>query len=334
MKVLFATYPFAFHVPGGGEIQLQAYRKHLPRFGVEVSLFDPWAPKFMDHDIVHFFSCVGGSVHFCQFVKQLGLPLVVSSSLWITEQTKQLYPIDEIYAQLALADRVVANSEMECETLSAVLGLPREKFSTVYNGVESFFFDTVDPELFRSHFKINDRFILNVGNIEPRKNQLKLVNALKAFPEQHLVLIGHPRDSKYFEQVIFEGADQVTYLGTLDNDSSLLRSAYKACELFILPSLLETPGLAALEALGQNAKLVITSEGSSFEYFGERAIYIDPMSIDSIQQGIRQALEVSHLQYEKFMDKTYSWGNVVKQLDKVYRSVIMDINLNSNLIKE
>lgn len=88
MKVLFATYPMAFHTPGGGEVQLLAYKKHLPAFGIDVSLFDPWNPRFFEHDIVHFFSCVSGSSHLCAFVKQLDLPLMVSSSLWIAEQTK------------------------------------------------------------------------------------------------------------------------------------------------------------------------------------------------------------------------------------------------------
>jgi glycosyltransferase involved in cell wall biosynthesis len=334
MKVLFATYPMAFHTPGGGEIQLLAYRKHLSRYGVDVTLFDPWAPGFMDHDIVHFFSCVGGSVHFCNFVKQLGLPLVISSSLWITEQTKHLYPIDEIYAQLALADRIVANSDIECDTLSVVLGLPREKFSTVYNGVESFFFEATDPGLFRGHFKIYDRFILNVGNVEPRKNQLRLVRAMKALPDRRLVLIGHARSPEYLEQVYSEGGKQVTYLGPLDHDSPLLRSAYKACELFVLPSTLETPGLAALEALGQNARLVVTNEGSCAEYFGDRATYIDPMSVDSIQQGIRQALERPHLPDGGSRDETYSWANVVKRLDDVYRSVFATASSRDEVIQE
>lgn len=323
MKVLFATYPMAFHTPGGGEIQLLAYREHLPRYDVEVTLFDPWAPRFMAHDIVHFFSCVGGSVHFCHFVKQLGLPLVITSSLWITEQNKGLYPIDEIRAQLSLADLVVANSDMECDTLSAVLGMPRDKFSTVYNGVESFFFESVKPALFRNHFKIVDQFVLNVGNIEPRKNQLSLVRAMKAFPHLRLILIGHARSLEYLEQVCDEGGGQVIYLGPLEHDSPLLRAAYKACELFVLPSVLETPGLAALEALAQNAPLVVTQEGSCEEYFADRAIYIDPASVDSIEQGIRKALSSSISESkEPLVDETYSWVNTVKRLHEVYRSVL------------
>ena len=97
MKILFATYPMAFHTPGGGEVQLLAYSKFLPIHGVDVTLIDPWNPQFLEHDVVHFFSCVGGSLHFCSFIKKLGLPLVISSSLWITEETKMHYPMDRFY---------------------------------------------------------------------------------------------------------------------------------------------------------------------------------------------------------------------------------------------
>lgn len=328
MKVLFATYPMAFHTPGGGEIQLLAYQKHLPTYGVEVTLFDPWNPRFLGHDIVHFFSCVGGSTHFCSFVKQLGLPLVVSSSLWITEQTKQQYPIDEIRVQLDLADCVVTNSDMECETLTSLFSLPREKFVTVYNGVDEIFFEEGKPELFRQHFGIDGRFILNVGNIEPRKNQFKLAEAMKAFPDIKLVLIGHARDPEYLEQVLQVDGTKVIYLGAIPHDSPLLRSAYKSCELFVLPSSLETPGLAALEAAAQGAILVLTREGSCTEYFGKNAIYVDPFSNESIRQGINQALgEGPAARDQNSMDK-YLWSKTLQNLVDTYQTMAAIVNLS------
>jgi glycosyltransferase involved in cell wall biosynthesis len=311
----------AFHTPGGGEVQLLAYKKHLPTFGVDVSLFDPWNPRFLEHDIVHFYSCVGGSSHFCAFVKQLGLPLVVSSSLWITEQTKDHYPLSEIRAQLSLADRVITNSNMECETLSKVLELPREKFVTVYNGVEEDFFFRVDPNLFCEQFGIKGRFILNVGNIEPRKNQLRLAEAMEAFPDVQLILIGHARTPEYLEQVLQMGGKQVSYLGPLDHNSPLLRSAYSACDGFALPSTLETPGLAALEAGAQGASLVLTREGSTTEYFEKNAIFVDPLSSESIRQGIDRALTECPGTRDHNLARKYAWSNTIRSLVDTYQAM-------------
>ena len=238
MKILFITYPMAFHTPGGGEIQLLAYKKYLEKNGIQVDLFDQWNPNFLDYDLVHFFSVIGGSVHLCNFIKNLGIPLVITSSLWITEETKHLYPIDEIRHQLSLANIVIGNSDIECDNMAKVLNLPREKFRTVYNGVENIFFDKIDENIFRKHFNIYDNFILNVGNIEPRKNQLNLAKAMKSLPNKKLVLIGHIRDKEYGEKVFEELDEQLIYIDYLKNDSELLRSAFSACEIFCLFCLL------------------------------------------------------------------------------------------------
>ncbi|WP_343726937.1 glycosyltransferase [Burkholderia seminalis] len=319
MKVLFATYPMAFHTPGGGEIQLLAYRKHLPAHGVDVRLFDPWNPRFIEHDVVHFFSCVGGSVHFCNFVKQLQLPLVVSSSLWVTEDTKHLYPMGEIHHQFSLADRVVTNSEIESDTLARVFELPREKFVSVLNGVEPIFYDRQPASSFRDAFDLRGRFILNVGNIEPRKNQLTLVRAMKSFPELKLVLIGHQRDQAYARACLEAGGDQVIYLGALPHESPILRAAYAACEVFCLPSTLETPGLAALEAHAAGARIAITRVGSTQEYFGHHVTYLDPNDVSSIAQSIRLAMTLEPAAARP--ERDLSWQAVLAPLKTLYTSL-------------
>lgn len=318
MKVLFATYPMAFHTPGGGEIQLLAYRNHLPAHNVEVDLFDPWNPRFLEHDVVHFFSCVGGSVHFCNFIKQLGLPLVVSSSLWITDATRHLYPVDEIRHQFSLADRVVANSDIECDTLAQVFGLPREKFVTIYNGVEEAFYEPVPAQLFRDHFNIRGPFVLNVGNIEPRKNQLALMQAMKSMPDLKVVLIGHQRDPEYARACLEAGGSQVTYVGALPHESPLLRSAYAACDAFCLPSTLETPGLAALEAHAAGARIAVTQVGSTREYFADQVAYLDPDDVASIAQSIRSALTFER--GASLGERDLRWQSVLSPLKDLYAS--------------
>lgn len=317
MKVLFATYPMAFHRPGGGEVQLLAYARHLPAHGVEVTLLDPWRPQFLEHDLVHFFSVVGGSWHLCNYVKTLGLPLVITSSLWVTERTSPNFPLGEIRDQLSLADRIVTNSELESTTLSRLLDIERAKFVAVPNAVDSRFFNSADPQVFRKHFGIEGEFALCVANIEPRKNQLVLIQAMadQAMP---LLLIGHVRDWVYHEAVLAAGGNKVRYLGALPPDSGLLASAYAACRLFILPSLLETPGLAALEAAAQGAPIVITSEGSTKEYFGATATYVDPHSTASIAGGISAVLASS----TRTTWRPVGWDQAAVALASCYRDVM------------
>jgi glycosyltransferase involved in cell wall biosynthesis len=322
MRVLFNTYPWAFDCPGGGEMQLLKYAEYLPKAGVEVVFHDLWHPGFDQVDLVHFFSGMGGSVHFCNYVRRRGLPLVISSSLWVTEETRHLYPLDEIRSQFALADTIIPNSEIEADQLVRILNLPRERFKPVPNGADPLFLQPVPEEVFRRRFGVEGLFILNVGNIEPRKNQRTLIEAMQSLGLP-LVLIGHVRDRDYFEHAMAAGAGFTRYLGPLDHHDPALRSAYRACSVFVLPSTLETPGLAALEAAACGARLVITTEGSTREYFGEEAVYVDPGDPRGIRAQIEREIIAAGSPELKFrIAKRYVWDRIASQLRTTYEAVL------------
>jgi glycosyltransferase involved in cell wall biosynthesis len=318
VRVLFSTYPWAFETPGGGEIQLRKYAEYLPAHGVDVQLHDMWRANLADVSLVHFFSSIGGSVHFCNYVRQRGVPLVISSSLWLTPDTAHLYPVDEIRTQLSLADVVVTNSDVESDLLAGVLALPRDRFMTVMNGFDTRFSEPQDPNLFRTAFAIDGKFILNIGNIEPRKNQLGLVRALAGHPVP-LVLLGHKRDEAYAAQVLAEGGSQVRYIGPLDHADPRLASAFAACSAFALPSTLETPGLAALEAAAAGAPLVVTSEGPTRDYFGGHAQYVDHRDPQDIRRGIDLALSGAQgTGLKAHVASRFGWPKVTEALVEVY----------------
>jgi glycosyltransferase involved in cell wall biosynthesis len=322
MRVLFDTYPWAFLTPGGGERQLLKYAEHLPGHGIEVVLHNHWNSALDTVDAVHFFSCIGGSIHFCKYVRERGLPLVITSSLWIDDATRHLYPIDEIRSQLALADVIVTNSRTECDALAQVLGLPREQFMPVMNGVDQRFGPPHDPGIFRQKFGIDGPFILNVGNIEHRKNQLNLVRALAArgLP---LVIIGNVREEDYAERVTTEAAGRMRLLGPLGHDDPLLASAYAACAVFALPSVCETPGLAALEAAAAGAPIVLTRAGSTREYFGHMCHYVDPSDQADIARGIGDALAAGpHPKLSAHVIENFSWSVVTAALPDVYHQAL------------
>lgn len=320
MKVLFNTYPMAFHTPGGGEIQLQQYRWHLDRRGVNVTLLDLWNPGFKNHEVVHYFSCMSGSLHFCAFVKSIGMPLVVSPNLWITEESKSKYPFDEIRLIFVMADRVVCNSNAECDLLAKIFNIPREKFFTVYNGIDQYFLKPVDGQLFRDAFGITGKFVLNVANVEPRKNQLELVRAMKAHPELQLVLIGHVRDQAYADACFAEGGEQLRYIGPVGHESDLLRSAYSACSVFALPSTLETPGLAALEAFATGAPVVVTAEGCTREYFGDGATYVNHDDTAGIAEAIGKNVDSPRSFLSTIVASAdFTWVRVIDRLVELYK---------------
>ena len=322
MRILFNTYPVAFDCPGGGEIQLLQLRSALERAGLEVVLYDPWQPKFAELDLVHYFSVQSGSMNFCHYATRRGLPLVISSSLWVTDENCQQYPLDEIRALLHLCDLVITNSSAESQQLSHFFELAQDRFAVVHNGVNKAFAQHVSPDLFRTHFGITEPFVLNVANIEPRKNQLRLIQAVKRL-DMNLVILGNIRDQAYFDKCRQEAGSRLLYLGYVDHNDDLLKSAYRACEAFVLPSLTETPGLAALEAAACGAKIVVTQVGCAKEYFQDLVDYTDPLNVGDITQAIHNQLngDGSAGLADHVLD-SFSWDSAARELADAYRLVL------------
>jgi len=323
VRVLFNTYPVAFGCPGGGEIQLLKCKEALELLGVDVVLFDPWHPQFDSVDLVHYFSVQGGSMNFCHYVKQIGLPLAISPVLWLTKENRRQFPLGEIRTLLERSDCVLPNSAAEQQQLAEEFDLDVEKMSVIPNGVDVEFALPADPADFRRHFDIPGPFLLNVANVEPRKNQRLLAQVARKL-QIDLVLLGRARDPECLRGVLDAGAGRVRHLGALDHADPLLKSAYASCEVFVLPSLLETPGLAALEAAAQGAKVVITSVGSTRDYFQELATYVEPSSEQSLRQGIEaQWSAEANGELRSHVLANFTWDQAGKALVDAYERTLL-----------
>jgi glycosyltransferase involved in cell wall biosynthesis len=321
MRILFNTYSVAFDCPGGGEVQLIKSREALERAGVQVLLYDIWHPQFDKVDAVHYFSVQGGSSSFCAYAKQRGLPLLISPIIWLTEENVHEMPLAEIRYLLGISDLILPNSKTEADQLFNFFSLDPGKFVVTHNGIDETFSERVPGDLFKEHFGQKEPFVLNVANLESRKNQLALIRAMRGLGID-LVLLGNVRFSSYFEECMKEGADFVRYLGYVDHDSDLLKSAYAACETFVLPSTLETPGLAALEAAASGAKLVVTSVGSTQEYFKDMATYVDPRSVLDIRQGVVKSLkEPKNDWLRSYVLENFTWNHTAARLTEAYIQV-------------
>jgi glycosyltransferase involved in cell wall biosynthesis len=95
---------------------------------------------------------------------------------------------------------------------------------------------------FRERYKLNT-YVLCVGNICPKKNQLSLAQICSKIGVQ-LLLIGKINDNNYFKECIKH--DNVLYLGFMDSYN--MYNAYRFAKIHVLPSYVEIPGFSSLEA--------------------------------------------------------------------------------------
>lgn len=342
MKVALAGFQAVSLLRGGPNTQIRRTAEALRSLGVETALFDPWGPfDEASADLVHIFSAGVGTYHLAREVRALGMPIVVSPITYSTHSTRFVKAalactrlvqgvgpgIWSDYAFMAdlcsWAVHVLPNTRAEADLVIRGLGADPQKVTVIPNGVDAAFAEG-DPAEFQQRYGVRD-YILNVGHIgHPRKNVLALMQALGSI-DRPSVIIGRVVRSAYGDACLREAAKhpQIHLIDGLPNDSALLRSAYAGAEVFVLPSLFETPGIAALEAGLAGARIVITPHGGTREYFEELATYVDPRSVASIREGILRALTIP--KDERLRDRIrrmYLWSNVAAQTLAVYRRVL------------
>ncbi len=327
---------------GGPRTQILQTKKHLEALGANVVLFDSWKEIERDKvDLVHIFGANIGTYHLAREIYKLGIPLIVTpiffslhnprflrSALFADRLARKFFPgfwMD--YGLLAdicsWANKILPNTCKEEQLLEAGFNIPKNKITVVPNGVDERFYHA-NKSVFVKKYNI-DNFILNVGHIGPeRKNVLRLIRALEDV-DASAVIIGRIENNSNGRACLEEAKrnPRLLVLDSIPNDSQLLASAYAASDVFVLPSLFETPGIAALEAALAGSKIVITKYGGTKEYFGDYAEYVDPTSIEDIKRCIMAALKKKKTNELRLHIKNdFLWDTVARKTLKVYEQVL------------
>jgi len=341
--VLLHAPSFAFQAPGGGENQLIQTARHLEAMGLPVRLFCSWTDRLERARLLHLFGMSREGLELARRAKARGTPVVLSPICWF--QPGALWNLERSWARkvgslaarslrrlcpnlpgwrrelLALCERILPNSHAEARQLTALFGVNPERLAVVPNGVLSTFRGAC-PALFRERFG-DGEFALFVGRVEPRKNTLGLIRAVRSL-RLRLVVLGEapPECRTYHERCRAEGGDAVAWLASTDHEDPLLASAYAAARVLALPSWFETPGLAALEAALAGTAVVITPFGSTREYFGDRVLYARPDRLGEIKSAIARGWSAGpDPRLAGFVAAHYLWPRVAHRTAEVYDQV-------------
>lgn len=228
-----------------------------------------------------------------------------------------------------LSDLCLPNSETEMRRLIESLRCHERPYVVVPNAVD---LDAAAEASSMDKDEAIEYDLVCVGRIEPRKNQLALLKAI-AGTSLTLALIGKcaPGQRNYFEAVRRESSlnPNVRYIESIPNRE--IYKLYRKCRVSVQPSWFETPGLASLEAAAMGCAVVVSTGGTTRDYFGNDAFYCDASNSASISSAIKSAIstgpskkledrvksdftwtraaEKTLLGYEKAIDLHYGIGN-------------------------
>ncbi|MDF2550758.1 MAG: glycosyl transferase family 1 [Chryseobacterium sp.] len=189
-----------------------------------------------------------------------------------------------------MADKIIAISEQTKSDIIEYLKVPEDKIEVIYQGCHQAFKENQTEEFIqktKEKFNLPERFILNVGTIEERKNLLNIVKAIDK-TEIPLVVVG--RKTKYFtriEQYIKKNKleKQIHFLEGVSMDE--LAVIYKLADIFVYPSFFEGFGIPIIEALFSKTVTVTSNTSCLPEAGGKDSVYIDPKNYLDIQSKIK-----------------------------------------------
>jgi glycosyltransferase involved in cell wall biosynthesis len=243
------------------------------------------------------------------------------------EPASQRYLSRTVPRSLRRASLVLVDSQASRSDLLRLFSVSPERVTVIYPGVDQHFcpLSTSASEPVRQRLGLPEQFLLFVGTLEPRKNLVRLLEALQRVPDvPDLVIAG--RKGWLYEEIFatverLEMQDQVRFLDFVDDAD--LPALYNLASAFVYPSLYEGFGLPVAEALACGTPVVTSAVASLPEVAGDAAILVDPLDTAGIAEGIRQALQqANRLRHAgPLQGQRFGWQPSARALLDCYRMV-------------
>jgi len=188
------------------------------------------------------------------------------------------------------ADRVITVSEYSKSEIVTHLGIPADKVSVVYLGVDRDVFkpnrSLEDWHEVKDRYSLPDKYLLTTGSYAPHKNQKTIVDAYcqSELPDNDigLVMVGPNTATGY--RVGYNELEKHVSKTDVQEKVKLLPSVplgdlitiMSNANMFVTASFYEGFGLTPLEAMACEVPIVVSNVTSIPEVCGDAALYADP----------------------------------------------------------
>jgi glycosyltransferase involved in cell wall biosynthesis len=235
---------------------------------------------------------------------------------------------------LLRADGVIAVSHFTRNDLLRKFDLNPAKVKVIYHGTSLPFrvpLTQAFQMVLQKKYRLPSTFLLFVGAVEPRKNLVALVDALKILHDKagpiELIIAGR-KGSDYprlQERIVRNGLE--TWVRVLDYlPDEDIRGMYSLATLFVFPSLCEGFGFPLLEAMACGVPIVASNVSALPEIAGDAALFFDPKSVVDMAEAIQRGLENEEMRdaiiargKRRFQD--FAWERSARETLDFYQAV-------------
>jgi glycosyltransferase involved in cell wall biosynthesis len=239
------------------------------------------------------------------------------------------------YALARRADAVIAVSGATKQDVVERLRVPADRVTVVPEAVDSEFAPpsaALGRALARARFGVPDRYVLYVGQFDPRKNVRGLLRAFAVAAERdkdlRLVIVGelgklssHLRDALASERA---PRDRVIVTGFVDD--ATLAALYAGAECLLHAALLEGFGLTPLESLAAGTPVVGYAAGAVVEVVGDAGLLVPSGDEAALGAALGRFLDDESLRAglrarARSRASAFSWDRAADETLAVYRGV-------------
>jgi glycosyltransferase involved in cell wall biosynthesis len=205
------------------------------------------------------------------------------------------------------AARVFTVSERTKDDLVELYGVEPGRIVVTPNGV--------DPVFNPSDTVSQGSYVLSVGAIQERKNQLAALTAADAVGLR-LVVAGPAKDPALAEELRRRGARLEGYVST-----ERLAELYRDAACLVQASRYEGFGLPVVEAMASGTPVVVVPDAALLEVAGGAAIVV---AEDELADGIRRALAERDRLVAQGLERAreFSWRVCAERTLAVYREIL------------
>ncbi|MFH1380043.1 MAG: glycosyltransferase family 1 protein [bacterium] len=234
---------------------------------------------------------------------------------------------------VSMADMVTVISDFMYHEVISRFGFLKSRVVSIPLGPGAFLdFDKapVDIEHAKKTYALPDNYVLAVGNVEPRKNIKRLINAMVINWEKgmlsHVVLVGkmYANEKSFINIIPQKYRKNIHFTGYVSEED--LPSLYAGAVTFVFPSLYEGFGLPILEAMVCRVPVITSNKGSMLEISGNAALHVDPLNSNEIAGAIEKVVNEKEIKDEliqKGMQRVqkYSWNEAAQKHIQLFNAV-------------
>jgi len=226
---------------------------------------------------------------------------------------------------LSNTDLIVSNSENTHQDIFNTYPNLTAQASAIYLGVDDRYIPGEKKNISTlAHYNIDQKYILYLGTLEPRKNLIVLLKAFEVFKEKNnsdiqLILAGSKgwKNEDLLETLNnCKFKNEVKLIGFVKDEDLL--NIYSNAEAFIYPSLYEGFGLPVVEALCSGTQVICADNSSLLEFGEEFVTYFNTNDPNSLAEKLTQVLinkKTINIDYSKLKQK-YSWKSYVTKFEE------------------